>query len=104
MDTPPETGKLAGAQTNRFPPRYPSTHSSPGFGITGLYNWIDADRPLLSLRIGEQDTAAGFLQRYHTVSGGVHYLINRNVRLLGEARSDLEREKPRFTTGVTLAW
>jgi hypothetical protein len=38
------------------------------------------------------------------VSGGVHYLINRNVRLLGEARSDLEREKPRFTTGVTLAW
>jgi hypothetical protein len=72
--------------------------------VTGLYNWIDADRPLLSLRIGEQDTAAGFLQRYHTVSGGVHYLINRNVRLLGEAGWDLEREKPRFTTGVTLAW
>jgi hypothetical protein len=72
--------------------------------VTELYNWIDADRPLLSLRVGEQDTAAGFLQRYHTVSGGVHYLINRNVRLLGEARWDLEREKPRFTTGVTLAW
>jgi hypothetical protein len=72
--------------------------------VTGLYNWIDADRPLLSLRIGEQDTSAGFLQRYHTASGGVHYLINRNVRLLGEAGWDLEREKPRFTTGVTLAW
>jgi hypothetical protein len=72
--------------------------------VTGLYNWIDADRPLLSLRVGEQDTPAGFLQRYHAASGGVHYLVHRNVRLMGEAGWDIERERPRFTTGVTLAW
>jgi hypothetical protein len=72
--------------------------------VTGLYNWIDADRPLLSLRVGEQDTASGFLQRYHEASGGMHYLLQRNVRLMGEAGWDLERKRPRFTTGVTLAW
>jgi hypothetical protein len=72
--------------------------------VAGLYNWVDANQPLLSLRIGEQDTSAGFLQRYHAASGGVHYLINRNVRLMGEVGWDIERERPRFTTGVTLAW
>jgi hypothetical protein len=72
--------------------------------VTGLYNWIDADQPLLSLRLGEQDTSTGFLERYHAAAGGVHYLLNRNVRLMGEAGWDIERERPRFTTGVTLAW
>jgi hypothetical protein len=72
--------------------------------VTGLYNWIDADQPLLSLRLGEQDTSTGFLERYHAAAGGVHYLLNRNVRLMGELGWDIERERPRFTTGVTLAW
>jgi hypothetical protein len=72
--------------------------------VTGLYNYIDADQPLLSMRVGEQDVGTGFMQRYHTASGGVHYLLHRNVRLMGEAGWDIEREEPRFTAGVTLAW
>jgi hypothetical protein len=72
--------------------------------LTGLYNWIDADQPLISLRIGEQETGNGFLQRYHTASAGAHYLLARNIRLMAEAGWDMELERPRFTVGTTLAW
>jgi hypothetical protein len=72
--------------------------------FTGLHNWIDADQPLLSLRIGEQDTPAGYLQQYHTLSAGMHYLLHRNIRLMGEFGWDLERDRPRFTVGTTMAW
>lgn len=72
--------------------------------FTGLWNWIDADRPLVSLRIGEQETDDGYLERYHTVSGGAHWLLARNLRLMGETTWDFERESARFTTGVIAAW
>jgi hypothetical protein len=72
--------------------------------VTGLYNWVSADRPLLSLRVGEQDTDSGFIQRYHTATGGLHYLLQRNVRLMGEVGWDIERSQPRITAGATLAW
>jgi hypothetical protein len=72
--------------------------------LAALYNWIDADQPLLSLRVGEQATAGGYLQRYHAGSAGVHYLLQRNVRLMAEAGWDFEFDRPRLTTGVTLAW
>jgi hypothetical protein len=72
--------------------------------LTGLYNWIDADRPLLSLRIGEQATPEGYLQRYHSASIGAHYLLQRNVRLLAEGGWDVERGRPRGAIGTTLAW
>jgi hypothetical protein len=81
-----------------------------GFGpqdrwfVTGLYNWIDADEPLLSLRIGEQDIGGGYMQRYHTATGSLHYLLRRNVRVLAEAGWDIEREAPRFAIGTTMAW
>jgi hypothetical protein len=72
--------------------------------MTGLYNWIDADQPLLSLRLGEQDTGTGFIQRYHTATASAHYLLRRNVRLLGEAGWDFEGDAPRIAIGTTLAW
>lgn len=71
---------------------------------TALYNWIEADRPLVSLRLGEQQTPTGYLDRYQTVSGGLHYLLERNIRVVGEAGWDLERQEPRVTVGATLAW
>jgi hypothetical protein len=71
---------------------------------TALYNWIDADRPLVSLRLGEQAVGSGFIQRYQTLTGGVHYLLRRNIRLLAEAGWDFERESPRFAVGSSLAW
>lgn len=72
--------------------------------VSGLYNWIEADRAVVSLRLGEQDTPERFLRRYRSASGGVHYLLRRNVRLMGEVGWDLERERARFTTGAVLAW
>ncbi len=72
--------------------------------VTGLYNWISADQPLVSLRLGEQNTPAGFVERYQSASGGVHYLLSRNVRLMGEVGWVFEQESARFTTGATLAW
>jgi hypothetical protein len=34
----------------------------------------------------------------------VHYLLRRNVRLLGEGSWDSEREQARLVTGFTLAF
>lgn len=72
--------------------------------IAGLYNWIDADAPLLSMRLGAADETSGFTRRYHSVSGGLHYLAWRNVRLMGEAGYDIERERTRLTAGVVMAF
>jgi hypothetical protein len=71
---------------------------------TGLYNRVDSDLPILSLRLGEQNTSDRYLAAYESASAGLHYLLTRNIRLLGEAGWDLERETPRFTVGTTLAW
>ncbi|HEX6134702.1 MAG TPA: hypothetical protein VFZ24_12100 [Longimicrobiales bacterium] len=68
--------------------------------VAGLYNWIDADAPVVSLRSGEDSPLA----RYHSVSGGLHYLLWRNVRLMGETGYDIEAERTRFTVGATLAF
>lgn len=72
--------------------------------FTGLYNYVDSDRPVVSLRLGEQATAPGFLQRYQTASAGVHYLHRRNVRLMSELGWDLEREQARFILGTMVAF
>jgi hypothetical protein len=72
--------------------------------VAGLYNWIDADAPLLSMRLGHGEGTGGFTQRYHSASAGLHYLLHRNVRLMGETGFDIERERTRFTAGVVMAF
>jgi hypothetical protein len=72
--------------------------------FAALYNVVRANRPLLSLRIGEQADGTGFMQRYQTLAAGAHYLLHRNVRVMGEAGWDMELDRPRLTTGMTLAW
>lgn len=72
--------------------------------VTGLFNWIDADAPVVSLRLGEEDTEPGFLSRYTTSSVGIHYLLRRNVRLLGEGAWDFERDQARLVTGFSVAF
>jgi hypothetical protein len=62
--------------------------------FTALYNWIDSDRPVVSLRLGEQNQGAGFLSKYQTASAGVHYVYRRNVRLMTEFGWDFERAGP----------
>jgi hypothetical protein len=72
--------------------------------LAGLYNWIDADAPLLSMRLGQGTAPGGYATGYHSAAGGVHYLAWRNVRFMGEVGFDLERETTRFSTGVVLAF
>lgn len=72
--------------------------------FTALYNWVDSDQPVVSLRLGEQDEGEGFLSKYQTATGGIHYLLKRNVRLMGEAGWDFEREGLRLVLGTMLAF
>lgn len=68
--------------------------------VASLYNWIDADEPIVTIRAGEEEPFA----RFQTLSSSLHYLVARNVRVLGEAGYDFERERTRFTIGAFLAW
>ena len=72
--------------------------------VTGLYNWIDADAPVVSLRLGEETTEPGYLSAYRTASLGLHYILRRNVRLLGEGSWDFESDQARLVTGFSLAF
>ena len=72
--------------------------------FTGLLNYVDASGPFVSLRLGEQGTAPGFLDRYLTTGVGAHYVLRRNVRLMSEAHWDVEREQGRLVGGFTLAY
>lgn len=74
------------------------------FFVTGLYNWVDADTPVVSLRLGEQNTPPGYLDQYRTASTALHYLYRRNVRILGEASWDFERELGRFIAGIVVGF
>lgn len=72
--------------------------------MTGLVNWVDADAPVVSLRLGEEDSEEGYLTRYRTTSVGVNYMLKRNVRLLGEGAWDFDRDQARLVTGFSLAF
>jgi hypothetical protein len=65
-----------------------------------LYNLIDADRPVLSVRLG----GPALVKRYETVSGGVGYLLRRNLRLTGEMTYDISQEEARWTLGAVSAF
>lgn len=72
--------------------------------VAGLVNWIEADAPVVSLRLGEQADPPGFVERHRTGSLGVHYLLRRNFRLLGESRWDFDRDQGRLVAGFTTAF
>jgi len=72
--------------------------------FTALYNWVDSDRPVVSLRLGEQNQGVGYLSQYSTAAAGVHYMYKRNVRMMGELGWDVEREQMRFVLGTMLGF
>ena len=72
--------------------------------VSALYNFIDAEHPVVSLRLGEQDRAPGYLRRYQTGSAGLHYVYRRNIRFLWEGGWDFEREQASLVTGAVLAF
>lgn len=69
------------------------------YGVA-LYNRVDADRPLLDVRLG----TPGDVRRYETLTGGAGWLLRRNVRLHGEATWDLEREEASAAFGFSTAF
>jgi hypothetical protein len=68
--------------------------------VLGLYNLIDADRPLLNVRLG----APGNIGRYETLTAGAGYLVRRNFRVLGEATWDTQLDEARWTIGLSTAF
>ncbi|MDP2471463.1 MAG: hypothetical protein Q8W45_05885 [Candidatus Palauibacterales bacterium] len=68
--------------------------------VTGLWNWIDASDPIVSLRINEQL----FVQKYNLVALDASYLVWRNIRFTGEVAWDIEREGARLAIGVVSAF
>jgi hypothetical protein len=65
--------------------------------LTGLFNWIDADAPVVALRNGETEP----LEKYSYGAANVSWLLRRNLRLTGEAGHDFEGDAWRFTLGFT---
>jgi len=72
--------------------------------FTGLYNHIESDAPVVSLRLGEQASPVGFLSRYQTGSLGAHYMLRTNVRLMSEGTWDFEGERLRLVAGLTVGF
>ncbi len=72
--------------------------------VSGLLNHVDADVPVLSLRIGEQGDSPAKVSKYSTGTFGLHYVLRRNVRLTGEGTWDFERDRARLLAGLNLAF
>jgi len=72
--------------------------------FTAAYNRLKADKPVIALRLGEASESPGYLSEYHTVTGGVHYLLRRNVRLMAEVGWDFRREQARLLAGSVMAF
>jgi hypothetical protein len=68
--------------------------------LSGIFNWVSADEPVFSLRTGEQ----GLLDRYTYGAGSASWLLQRNLRLTGEAGWDFEAESARITLGLMAAF
>ncbi len=65
-----------------------------------LYNRVTTDRPLLDVRLG----GPANVRRYESLSGGLGYLVRRNVRVSGEISYDLKQEEARIGAGLVTAF
>jgi hypothetical protein len=65
-----------------------------------LYNLINTTQPVLNVGLG----GPGNVTRYETVTGGLGYLVRRNLRLTGEAGWDTQQESMRWTLGFVTAF
>jgi len=78
---------------------FPNGQGAP-WALAALYNRVEANSPIFSLRVGEE----GLLEQYESVGFSVHWLKARNVRLMAEVSRDLELKRTRFIGGVTAAF
>ena len=68
--------------------------------FTALYNHIEADAPIFTIRQGEP----GPLARYRAAAFGGNYLMARNLRMTGELQYDLDLEDVRLVAGFMAAF
>ena len=78
---------------------FPQGEAGP-WVISGLYNYLNADREALSVRLGEE----GYLTNYQTMAVGGTYSLRRNLRFMGELGYDTEMERARFVVGAVTAF
>jgi hypothetical protein len=72
--------------------------------LTALYNWIDSDQPIFTLRVGEGTVEDPFIQTYSFGAFGANWLFWRNLRFKGELGWDFEREFARLALGFNAAF
>ena len=72
--------------------------------LSGLVNWVDADRPVIALGVGESNEDPAFLETYTSTALGASWAARRNVRLVGEAQWDFQLDQARFTAGLVAAF
>lgn len=70
------------------------------FHIFGLYNLMTATAPVLNPRVGTGSN----LSKYESWTGGVGYLLRRNVRVNGEMTWDTQMEQARWSLGFVTAF
>lgn len=68
--------------------------------FTALYNRVEANSPIFTLRVGED----GPLELYESIGFTAHYLTARNLRLMAEVSRDLQFDRTRFLAGVVAAF
>lgn len=65
-----------------------------------LWNRLTADRPVMNPRMG----GAADVDRYHTISGGLGWLVQRNARAQFEGWWDFVEETTRWTVSAVVAY
>lgn len=65
-----------------------------------LWNRVASTAPVLDVRMG----GPSGVRRYQSLTGGLGYLMLRNLRLSGEVTQDLEQESTRWTVGFVTAF
>ncbi len=70
-----------------------------GYAI-GLWNYVYANAPLLEFRL----TGPEAVNRYNALTGGLGYVVRRNVRGTAEATFDFEQEQAQLTLGIMAAF
>jgi hypothetical protein len=70
------------------------------FFFTALYNRVESDRPVFTLRVGEP----GFMSLFESAGVTAQYLRARNLRFMAEVDRDLRANRFRLTTGFVTAF
>jgi hypothetical protein len=70
------------------------------FHFFGLYNLINSSAAVINLGDGAGDG----LEKYESYTGGLGYLLRRNLRVNGEMTWDTQMERARWSLGFVTAF